>query len=42
MRINFYVAALLTAIGLIWFAWTQKAVRSSPAAPAADGGAMPA
>jgi prolipoprotein diacylglyceryl transferase len=45
MRINFYVAALLTAIGLIWFAWTQKAVRSSPAAPAAPaagGGPMPA
>jgi prolipoprotein diacylglyceryl transferase len=32
MRINFYVACVLTAIGLGWFAWTQW--RSAPGARA--------
>ena len=30
LRLNLYVAALLTLIGLVWFAWTQR--RRGPAA----------
>jgi hypothetical protein len=33
MRINFYVACVLTAIGLGWFAWTQR--RGTPVAATA-------
>jgi prolipoprotein diacylglyceryl transferase len=34
MRINFYVASLLTCIGLVWFVWTQRRGRAPAPATA--------
>jgi prolipoprotein diacylglyceryl transferase len=35
LRLNLYVASLLTLIGLVWFVWTQRRAVSPPPAPGA-------
>jgi prolipoprotein diacylglyceryl transferase len=35
LRLNLYVASVLTLIGLVWFVWTQRRGVSPPAAPGA-------
>jgi len=39
LRLNFYVATIMTLVGLIWFARSQRAQAKVTAGPATDGGA---
>jgi len=39
LRLNFYVATIMTLVGLIWFVRSQRPGAAVPAGPAPDGGA---
>jgi prolipoprotein diacylglyceryl transferase len=41
LRLNFYVATVLTVVGIVWFVWSQRRGKPAEALAAADGTGTP-